>query len=49
MSTQNLSPFEIAPAISKAASSSASEAELRGKVHPLWEGYLREHGSDLIS
>ena len=37
----------IAGAIAKAAAASKDEKELRQRVHPLLEGYLREHGSDL--
>jgi methylase of polypeptide subunit release factors len=37
----------IAGAISRVAAASKDEKELRQRVHPLFEGYLREHGSDL--
>ncbi len=49
MTTQGASSnsARIASVISKAAAVSKDEKELRQQVHPLLEGYLREHGSDL--
>lgn len=49
MPTQDTSfnSARIASVISKAAAVSKDEKELRQQVHPLLEGYLREHGSDL--
>ena len=47
MHNEQLTGATISRLIHRAADQSHDEAALRERVHPLWERYLREQGSDL--